>query len=168
VVSTGGCGAAMKRYGSLLGTAQGRAFAALVTDVHELLAAHEPRATYAPLNLRAAYHEACQLRYAQRIELQPRQLLERIPGLTLLELPPDAGACCGAPGTYAQTLPEAAAELGSRQASAIIAARAQLVVSADHACITQLSRQLEARGRPLPAHHPIELLWRSIGMAHGR
>jgi glycolate oxidase iron-sulfur subunit len=162
VVSAGACGAAMKEYGRILESAQARAFSALVVDIHELLCAAPSRAPLGALPLRVAYHDACQLRHAQGIVEAPRELLGRVPGLTLLELAPEAGACCGGVGTYAMTQPAAASSLGSRQAQAIIASGAQVVVSGDHACLRQLTSSLKALGHPLPVHHPIELLWGSI------
>lgn len=167
VVSAGACGAAMKRYGRLLNSAQARAFSALVVDVHELLTREPSRAPLGALSLRVAYHDACQLRHAQGIADAPRELLGRIPGLTVLELPPEAGACCGGVGTYAMTQPEAASSLGNRQARAVIETGAQVVVSADHACLRQLSTSLRALAYPLPVHHPVELLWRSIQAGRG-
>jgi glycolate oxidase iron-sulfur subunit len=162
VVSAGACGAAMKAYGEILNSAQARAFSALVLDIHELLVRAPSRAPLGALSLRVAYHDACQLRHAQGIAQAPRELLGRIPGVQLLELAPEAGACCGGVGTYAMTQPAAASSLGSRQAQAIIDTGAELVVSADHACLHQLSSSLKALGHPFPLHHPVELLWGSI------
>jgi glycolate oxidase iron-sulfur subunit len=165
VVNAGGCGAAMKDYGRLLGSAQARAFSSLVVDVHELLAGDAQRAPLGALSLRVAYHDACRLRHAQGIETAPRYLLRRIPGLELLELSADAGACCGGPGTYATTQPAAASSLAARQAQAVIASGAQVVVSGDHACLGQLRGALKELGHPLPVHHPVELLWSAIQAA---
>jgi glycolate oxidase iron-sulfur subunit len=167
VVSAGACGAAMKSYGRILGSAQARAFSALVLDIHELLEREPSRAPLGALSLRVAYHDACQLRHAQGVAEAPRALLGRIPGLTLTELPPEAGACCGGVGTYAMTQPSAASSLGERQARAITDTGAQVVVSADHACLRQLSTSLKALGHRLPVHHPVELLWSSVQAGRG-
>ncbi len=165
VSSAGVCGAAAKGYGALLGTPAARAFSALVLDVHEVLARESPRATRGALGLRVAYHESCQLRHRQGVVDAPRDLLRAIPGLSLIELRREAGACCGGIGTYSLRAPEAAAELGERQARAAIAAGAQVIVSADHNCIRQLTTHLERLGHPLPVHHPVELLARSLQAA---
>ncbi len=167
VVNTGGCGATMKHYGELLGTPQARAFAALVVDVSELLARHPQRAPLAPIALRVAYHEACQLRHAQHVAQAPRELLARIPGLTLIDLPAEVGACCGATAGYAQGSARAAAQLAARQAAAVLSSGADLVLTSDHACLRALSAALEAQGSPLPVHHPVELLWSSLRAARG-
>ncbi len=162
VSSAAGCGAAMKGYGHLLGTPQARAFSSMVRDVHELLLEQPPRSPLAPLALRVAVHDACALCHAQRAGATPRELLRRIPAIELLELPREAGACCGAPGLYPIAQPEASAALALRQARAVLEVAPDVVVSSDHACIAQLQRRLRALEQPLPVHHPIELLERSI------
>jgi len=165
VISAGGCGAAAKGYGELLATPTARAFSALVLDVHELLTRHEPRAPRGALGLTVAYHESCRLRHGQGVIDAPRALLRAIPGLTLVELGAEAGACCGGAGVYPSRLPQAARELAERQAEVALNSGAQVVVSGDHACIGQLRGQLESRGRSLAVHHPVELIWLSVQTA---
>jgi len=162
VVNAGTCGAAMKNYGRLLGTAQARAFSALVVDVHELLVREPTRLTLTPLALRVAVHDACQLKHGQGISAAVRELLRRIPGVELLELPAAAGACCGGGGAYRASAPQASVELGDRQARAIVQAGAQAIVSGDHACLRQLTERLRAGGHEIPVRHPLELLHRAL------
>lgn len=165
VSSVGGCGAALKDYGRLLGTPDARAFSSLVLDVHELLTRAPLRSRLGPLALRAVLHDACQLAHAQGSAGAARDLLTRIPGIELLDLPSHAGACCGAPGIYRATQPEASAELGQRQARAVLELRPELLISSDHHCIGQLRRHLRELGRPLAVHHPVQVLARSIEAA---
>jgi glycolate oxidase iron-sulfur subunit len=162
ISSVGGCGAALKDYGRLLGTADARAFSSLVLDVHELLINRPLRSALGPLALRAAFHDACQLCHAQGAGQSPRTLLGRIPGVELLDLSSEAGACCGAPGIYRVTQPDAAAALGRRQAQAVISLDVELLLSTDNACIGQLQRHLRELGSPLAVHHPIQVLAHSI------
>ena len=165
VVSAGMCGASLKRYGHMLGTAEARAFSARVLDVHELLTSAPARAPIGRLALRIAYHDACHLRHAQGVVGAPRTVLERIPGVELVELPVDAGACCGGLGMYPITQPAAARALADRQAEAVVASGAAIVVSGDHQCIGQLRRSLERLGHPVAVHHPIEVLARAMRAA---
>jgi len=166
VVNAAGCGSAMKGYGRLLAddpawAARAEAFAARVRDVHELLAADEPRAPRHPLALRAAYHDACHLAHAQGIRAEPRALLRGVPGLELLE-PDEWELCCGSAGIWGLLEPEPAAELGRRKARALLATGAEAIVAANPGCALQLAAQLGALGRPLPVLHPMELLSRSL------
>lgn len=165
VTDSGRCGVALKAYGRMLDTVQARAFSSLVQDVHELLEQAPLRSALAPLALRVVLHDSCQLRHGQRLPDAGRTLLAQIPGLELIELDPQAGACCGAPGIYRLTQPVASAELGERQARAIAATGAEILVTADPACGEQLAAQLQTLGHPIDVRHPIELLARSIAAA---
>ncbi len=165
IADSGRCGVALKGYGALLGTAEARAFSSLALDLHELLAQVPIRSPLAPLALRVVLHDACQLRHAQGLPHSGRGLLARIPGLELIELGIDAGACCGAPGIYRRTQPSASAELGDRQARAIAETGADVMVTGDQACGEQLAAHLRRLGHKLEVRHPIELVARSISAA---
>jgi glycolate oxidase iron-sulfur subunit len=165
VVNAAGCGSAMKEYGDLLGTPQAKAFSARVMDVNELLGSVPARAPRGELAMRVVYHDACHLAHAQGVRQQPRQLLESIPGLELLEVATERELCCGSAGIYNLVQPEAAAELGARKARNLLATGAEAIAAANPGCAAQLDRHLRELGQPLPIYHPIELLSRSIGAA---
>jgi glycolate oxidase iron-sulfur subunit len=165
IVNAAGCGSAMKEYGELLGTAEAREFSARVMDVSELLASVQPRAPRGPVPLRVAYHDACHLAHAQRVRDEPRALLRSIPALELVEVATERDVCCGSAGIYNLVQPEAAAELGARKAKHLIATGAQAIAAGNPGCAAQLDMHLRELGQPLPIHHPIELLWRSIATA---
>jgi glycolate dehydrogenase iron-sulfur subunit len=157
VANVAGCGSAMKDYGHLLGddpawAERAAAFSAKVRDVHELLAEHEPQAVRHPIQLRAAYHDACHLAHAQKVRAQPRELLRGIPGLELLE-PAEWELCCGSAGIYNLLQPEAADQLGTRKAENLRATGAEAIAAANPGCALQISRHLD-----LPIYHPMTLL----------
>ena len=158
----------MKRYGELLGTPAARDFSDSVCDVSELLDRFEPRAPRGPLPLRVVYHDACHLRHAQQIREQPRALLRSIPDLKLLEVAAEADICCGSAGTYNVLQPEPAAALGARKAALLLATGAEVVATGNPGCAAQLDMHLRSLGTPLPVHHPIELVWRSLQAARER
>jgi len=165
VVNAAGCGSAMKEYGDLLDTPEARAFSARVRDVTELLGEAEPRAPRGPVPLRVAYHDACHLAHAQGVRSAPRELLRAIPGLELVEVGTERDVCCGSAGIYNLVQPEAAAQLGRRKAEHLIATGAQAIAAANPGCSAQLDLHLRALGCPLPIHHPVELVSRSITAA---
>ena len=156
VTNVAGCGSVMKDYGHLLDTDRAREFSAKVVDVHELLASEEPQATRKPIELRAAYHDACHLAHAQKVRLQPRELLRGIPGLELLE-PAEWELCCGSAGIYNLLQPEAAAKLGARKAENLRATGADAIAAANPGCALQIGRHLD-----LPIYHPMTLLDMSL------
>jgi glycolate oxidase iron-sulfur subunit len=165
VTSAAGCGSAMKEYGDLLGTDAASEFSGRVRDVLELLGSVESRATRGPVPLRVAYHDACHLAHAQGVRAQPRELLRAIPELELLEVGAERDVCCGSAGLYNLLQPEAAGDLGERKARHLLETGAQAIAAANPGCSSQLDAHLRQLGRPLPIHHPIELLARSIRAA---
>jgi glycolate oxidase iron-sulfur subunit len=160
VVNVAGCGSAMKEYGYLFeGEERAEAFSAKVLDVHELLAAHEPRAQRKPLPLKVAYHDACHLAHAQQVRSQPRELLRGIPELELVE-PAEWELCCGSAGIYNLVQPEPAAELGRRKAANLRATGAEAIAAANPGCAIQISAH--SNGADIPIYHPMTLLDHSI------
>jgi glycolate oxidase iron-sulfur subunit len=131
-----------------------------VADVSELLA-EEPRAERHPLPLRVAFQDSCHLAHAQGIRVEPRELLDAIPGLTRVE-PAEQAICCGSAGIYNLTQPDAARELGARKGRHVLATEPDAYTSANPGCLVQVSAALRRAGRPLPALHPIEIVDASI------
>jgi len=162
ITEAAGCGSAMKEYGELLGTPEARAFAARVRDVSEVLARVPARAPRGPVPLRVVYHDACHLAHAQGVRDEPRELLRAIPGLELLEVGAEREVCCGSAGVYNLLQPDAAAELGARKARHVLDTKPDAIAAGNPGCAAQLDFHLRELGRPLPIHHPIELVWRSI------
>jgi glycolate dehydrogenase iron-sulfur subunit len=166
VVNSAGCGSAMKEYELLFADSpewsqRAAALSAKVRDLAEFLDSLGPVAERHPVEIRAAYHDACHLGHAQRITAAPRALLRAIPGLELLELR-DAGMCCGSAGVYNLLQPEAARELGSRKADSVVDSGASLLISANPGCTLQISSELATRGVSLRTAHTAEVLDASI------
>jgi len=166
ITNAAGCGSNVKEYGYLLRddlqyAARAKAFAAKCKDVTELLAELEPRAQRNPLPLRVAYHDSCHLQHAQGIRLQPRALLQRIPGLELVEIAEPA-VCCGSAGIYNLVQPDAANALGDRKAQLITPINADVVATGNPGCLLQLRSALARSGRKTPVVHTIQLLDASL------
>jgi glycolate oxidase iron-sulfur subunit len=162
LTTAAGCGSAMKEYGELLGTTDAQAFAGRVRDVTELLGSVDAMAPRGPVPLRVVYHDACHLAHAQGIREQPRALLRAIPELELVEVAAERELCCGSAGIYNLLEPQAGAELGARKAIHLLDTGADAIAAANPGCAAQLDYHLRELGHPLPIHHPIELVWRSI------
>jgi glycolate oxidase iron-sulfur subunit len=167
VINAAGCGSTMKDYGHLLRddpewAERARTFSAKCRDISEILCELKPRAERYSLRMRAAYHDACHLRHAQGIWREPRQLLGAIPGLQIVEIA-EPTLCCGSAGVYNLLQPEPAAELGDRKVEHLLAAQADVLVSANPGCLLQLMAGLRRRGeKTLPTFHMVELLDASI------
>jgi glycolate oxidase iron-sulfur subunit len=148
VVNASGCGSHLKD----------RALPAI--DAAEALHGVELPALH-PLELTVAYQDSCHLRHAQRLPGVWAPLLERIPGLRVVE-PAEQDLCCGSAGIYNVTQPSAARELGDRKAKNVLAAEPDAYASANPGCLVQVSQALGRAGKPLPALHPVELLDASL------
>ena len=166
VVNSAGCGSTLKEYGAIFAddarwAERAAAFAAKVRDVHEVLAELEPPATLRPLELDVAYHDACHLAHAQGVTVEPRDVLRRIPGLVVREIP-EAAICCGSAGIYNLINPVPAAELGRRKAANVRSVAPDALAAANPGCLLQISANLGAEGEPIPTFHPIELIDASL------
>jgi glycolate oxidase iron-sulfur subunit len=159
VVNAAGCGAHLKAYGDVLHedpawAERGRAFGARVRDATEVA---RPRADRVARPLRVVYQDACHLAHGQRIRAQPRALLRAIDGVTVLEIA-DAERCCGSAGIYNLTQPDISRELQRQKVAAIIAARPDVVVSANPGCILQIVSGLRVAGSRVPVVHLMRFL----------
>ena len=163
VTTAAGCGSGMQEYGHVFeGTADHERAAALAcrtVDVSVFLARLGSGAWPAwrePVTV--AYHDACHLRHAQGVALEPRALLGAIGNLRLVELA-DLD-CCGSAGTYNIDQPALAHAFGQRKARAVLATGATIVASGNIGCLTQLSTHLAALAGPAAPRvvHTIELL----------
>jgi glycolate oxidase iron-sulfur subunit len=148
VVNASGCGSHLKDHG--VGA----------VDVTEAVAAAD-LPPLAPLELTLAYQDSCHLRHAQRLPAAWRPILERIPGLTVVE-PLEQDICCGSAGIYNVVQPEAARELGDRKAGHVRHTGADAFASANPGCLVQVAQALGRAGAALPALHPVEVLDASL------
>jgi len=164
-VDSAGCGAALKDYGHLMGTAEAAALSSRVRDVTELLAETGPRRG-GVLPLRVAYDPPCHLQHAQGVHRQALAVLDAIPGLRW-RLLPGAEQCCGSAGLYNLVQPEMATAVLDRKLDAIADAADSLdaVLTGNPGCIMQIGSGLRRRGIALPVLHPVQLLDRSYRAA---
>jgi glycolate oxidase iron-sulfur subunit len=164
ITNAGGCGSHLKHYSKLL--AQDPAYAerarlwdTKVKDIHEWLVeigVETPAGNHAPAQT-VTYHESCHLCHGQKISSQPRQLLQTIPGLTLVELP-ESSWCCGSAGIYNLIQPAMANELLERKLRHIRSTGAETVATGNPGCLLQVLNGARQRQMPLRVVHPITLL----------
>ena len=162
VVNAAGCGSALKEYGALLDydpawRERAVAFAARVRDVTEVLDAMDLPAPSKSIDARVTYQEPCHLVHAQRVSAAPRRLLQKIPGLDLVEMN-ESAVCCGSAGIYNLTEPEMAQRLQARKVGNIEATGATIVATANPGCALQVASGLRAAGVAAQVRHIVELL----------
>ncbi|MEK7708077.1 MAG: (Fe-S)-binding protein, partial [Verrucomicrobiota bacterium] len=175
ISNAGGCGMHLKHYSNLLADdphyrERAELWDRKLKDVHEWLAEIGIRP---PNNGRDAlrrvrtdqqvgptvvtYHESCHLSHGQKVVLQPRQILNLIPNLTLVELP-EANWCCGSAGIYNLVQPEMANELLDRKLKHILSTGATVVANANSGCLLQLINGVRQAGMQVRVAHPMTLL----------
>ena len=162
VVNAAGCGAALKEYGELLAhdpawAKRAHAFSVRVRDFSEALAALPSDAPAGSMKAKVTYQDACHLIHAQRVRQQPRDVLTRIPGVTLVEMR-DGDRCCGSAGIYNLTEPEMAERLGEQKVANVDQTGADVVVSGNPGCLIQLRAGLARRGSRTRAVHLADFL----------
>ncbi|ELR96264.1 (Fe-S)-binding protein [Gloeocapsa sp. PCC 73106] len=169
IINAAGCGHTLKEYGHILAgdpeyKEKAEYFASQVQDVQEFLDSVGLISPLLPVTsgeLTLVYQDACHLLHGQKISVQPRRLLQKIPGVKLRE-PLDAALCCGSAGVYNMLQPEVANELGKQKVTNLLNTGARAIVSANPGCSLQIQKHLQLQDQKITILHPMELLDYSI------
>lgn len=162
VVSSAGCGSAMKEYHQLLAedpgcAEQARQFSRLTQDITELLVSLPFQHPKVPLDRKVTYQDPCHLAHAQKVTAAPRQILQSIPGLELIEME-EASMCCGAAGLYSVLQKDLATNILARKMEHVLATGAEQVVTANPGCMMQIERALRSHQTIDGVVHVVDLL----------
>jgi glycolate oxidase iron-sulfur subunit len=168
VNDSAGCGAALHEAGHLLGDHGDRAaaesLAARARDLSEVL--HQiglPETTVRLRSprfrrpLRVAYHDPCHLAHGQGVRSAPRELLRRLPGIEVMDLP-NADWCCGSAGVYNLTHPAMADAQLARKLDSIAKVSPDFVVASNPGCLLHMGRGARARGLGARMVHLVDVL----------
>ena len=164
VINSAGCGSTLKEYDTLLASDasyadRAKRFAGKVKDVSEWLieiGVRPPKLAQRD-ELIVTYHEACHLAHGQRVRLQPRQILQAIPGVRVIEMD-ESDTCCGSAGIYNITEPMTARQLLNRKIENIRHTGASVVATANPGCLAWIRQGASEMGMSLRICHPVELL----------
>jgi glycolate oxidase iron-sulfur subunit len=159
VMNASGCGSMVKEYGQLLRddpvyAEKAARIAALTRDLSELLPEFTSalqEETRAAARTRVVIHSPCSLQHGQRIRGAVESMLAAL-GAEVLPFA-DGHLCCGSAGTYSLLQPGLSRQLRDRKLDALMAARPEVILSANIGCITHLGA---AAG--IPVRHWIEWL----------
>ena len=91
------------------------------------------------------YHDCCSGLRELGVRLQPRELLAKVPGLTLREMG-NPQQCCGFGGTFAIKFGEISARIADEKCADIAATGADAVVLGDVGCMLNIEGRLRRRG----------------------
>jgi len=169
IINAAGCGSTLKEYGHLFHEdpawhERAVAFSAKVRDITEFLDAIGIDEHLGRVETAITYQEPCHLAHAQRITQAPRNLLRKIPGVTLVEME-ESSLCCGSAGIYNLTQPEMSRRLMERKVKNAMATGAATCATANPGCQLQVQSGLRRAGSEMTVRHVIELLDESYRIA---
>jgi L-lactate dehydrogenase complex protein LldE len=91
------------------------------------------------------YHDSCSGLREMGVKTQPRALLERLPGVKLVEMA-ECETCCGFGGTFAIKFGEISTRLADNKCQHIANAGAEAVVLGDLGCMLNIEGRMRRRG----------------------
>lgn len=160
ITNAGGCGSHLRHFSKLLPNhPSAKIWDSKIRDIHEFLAEIEitpPAHPPFPEPVTVTYHDSCHLSHGQRVTLQPRQIIDLIPGVTRVNLT-ESDWCCGSAGVYSITQPAQSKLLLDRKAAHITATGADILLTANPGCHLQIQGALPH----LKILHPVTLLARA-------
>ncbi len=111
----------------------------------------------AALTATATYHDSCSGLRELQVKRQPRQLLEAVDGLTLIEME-EGEVCCGFGGTFCVKYPEISTRMVSNKSAFIEATGAGLLLAGDLGCLMNMAGRLKRLGSSVQVRHIAEVL----------
>ena len=169
VMNSAGCGAFLKEYAHLFAedpkfAVKAKRVSAKTKDLTEFLFENnlipdKPLGESTAGRKKVAYHEACHLVHAQKVSVQPRSLLNRLPGIELVELP-ESTWCCGSAGIYNLLEYESSMQLLDRKMQNIEATAPDIIATGNPGCVIQIQHGIRARKLPIQVMHTATLLRR--------
>jgi L-lactate dehydrogenase complex protein LldE len=106
---------------------------------------------------KVTFHDGCHGLRELHVKRQPRQLLERVQGLTLLEME-DQTSCCGFGGTFAVKFPMISTAMGDTKCASALETGAEYLISNDSSCLMHLQGLLSRQNQKLKTIHLAEVL----------
>jgi len=122
------------------------------------------RLTFKPLEATVTYHDPCHLGRHSQVYDAPRQLLQAIPKLNLVEMKRirEHSWCCGAGGGVKSAFPELAHDIAADRIQEALETGAQYLVSACPFCKTNLQDAAQASGAKLQVLDLLELAAQAV------
>lgn len=111
----------------------------------------------ATLNGKATYHDACGALRECGIKQGPRQLLENVKGLEMVEMK-EAETCCGFGGTFAVKFEPISVGMAQTKVKSAMDTGAQYMISTDVSCMMHIQGYIDKHGIPMKTMHIADVL----------
>ena len=167
VTNAAGCSAQLKDYHHLFPKSDPehnkdwKDLSSKIVDILELLSRHPEEVTQ--LSWRqdedvVLYDAPCHLMHAQKIDANPRQLVNSLPGVQLVPLT-ESNWCCGSAGIYNLLQPELAGDVLKRKIDSVRETleanpKATTLVTGNPGCLYQIRAGIREAKLPLRVIHP--------------
>jgi glycolate oxidase iron-sulfur subunit len=167
VTNAAGCSAQLKDYHHLFPKSDPghnkdwKGLSSKIVDILELLSRHPEEVTQ--LSWRqdedvVLYDAPCHLMHAQKIDTNPRQLVNSLPGVKLVPLT-ESNWCCGSAGIYNLLQPELAGDVLKRKIDSVRETleanpKATTLVTGNPGCLYQIRAGIREAKLPLRVIHP--------------
>lgn len=103
------------------------------------------------------YHDSCSGLRELGIKAQPRKLLAKIEGLSLIEMK-DPDVCCGFGGTFCVKYPDVSNKIVEKKTANIAASGAHTLLAGDLGCLMNMAGKLSREGKEIRVRHIAEVL----------
>lgn len=111
----------------------------------------------AVLHGKATYHDSCAGLRECKIKDEPRKLLSKVKGLSLVEMN-DVETCCGFGGTFAVKFEAISIAMGEQKVENALATGADYLISTDLSCLMHLQGYIKHKGYSLKTMHLADVL----------
>lgn len=111
----------------------------------------------AELNARAVYLDSCSSAQSYGLKNEPRELLNKVKGLELIELE-NEDECCSFGGLFSLTTEPVALVLAKRVVLAAIESGAQVIISTDFSCLLNLDSYIQKNSISMKVMHIADVL----------
>jgi glycolate oxidase iron-sulfur subunit len=131
-----------------------------VRDLVQVLGSNGDPAPASPEARRAlsvTWHDPCHARRGQNLALEPRRVLQSIPGVEYRELP-EADWCCGGAGSYSLFHYDLSQKVLKRKIDNVARSGAEVVTTSCPACIIHLSYGVRKMGLQAQVRHLSEVV----------
>ena len=111
----------------------------------------------ASFNAKATYHDSCAGLRECKIKTEPRKLLSKVKGLTLVEMN-EVETCCGFGGSFAVKFEPISIGMADQKISNALATGAECIISTDLSCLMHIDGLIRHKGHKLQTMHLADVL----------
>lgn len=162
VTECASCSSFLKKYPSLFPDdphfqKQAENFSRRVFDISEFLLPQKLEFKNNHPHLKVTFHDPCHLRRFQKIKDQPRQLLQKIPGINFVEMP-EADWCCGGGAGLNLAHYNLSMQILERKMANLQKSKAQVLITSCPGCYLQLRHGVKKKNLPVKVTYLTEFL----------